>query len=84
MFYLVNSVNFIKYLNYFYRLNLKPSSSINLVRERQKRDKDSFASLAHNCKQTVIQASSPLTKKKNFKFLKNYFANFKLSLTRKN
>ena len=23
MFYLVNSVNFIKYLNYFYKLNLK-------------------------------------------------------------
>ena len=34
MFYLVNSVNFIKYLNYFYKLNLKsPPSSINLVRE---------------------------------------------------
>ena len=32
MFYLVNEVNFIKYLNYFYKLNLKPSSSINLVR----------------------------------------------------
>ena len=24
MFYLVNSVNFIKYLNYFYKLNLTP------------------------------------------------------------
>ena len=30
----------------------------------------------------VIQASSPLTKKQNFKFLKNYFANFKTLLTR--
>ena len=30
----------------------------------------------------VIQASSTLTKKKNFKFLKNYFANFKILLTR--
>lgn len=32
MFYLVNEVNFIKYLNYFYKLNLKSPSSINLVR----------------------------------------------------
>ena len=24
MFYLVNEVNFIKYLNYFYKLNLPP------------------------------------------------------------
>ena len=30
MFYLVNEVNFIKYLNYFYKLNLKSPSSINL------------------------------------------------------
>ena len=45
----------------------------------------SFASTSSsNCKQTVIQASSPLTKKQNFKFLKNYFANFKISFTRKN
>ena len=36
MFYLVNEVNFIKYLNYFYRLNLKSPSSINLVREDKK------------------------------------------------
>ena len=43
-----------------------------------------FASWARNCKQTVIQASSPLTKKQNFKFLKNYSANFKISFTRKN
>ena len=43
-----------------------------------------FASQARNCKQNVIQASSPLTKKQNFKFLKNYFANFKISFTRKN
>lgn len=56
MFYLVNEVNFIKYLNYFYRLNLKPSSSINLVRGGTKEDKgDSFASLACNCKQSVTQ-----------------------------
>ena len=41
-----------------------------------------FASQARNCKQTVIQASSPLTKKQNFKFLKSYFANFKILLTR--
>ena len=41
-----------------------------------------FASQARNCKQTVIQASSPLTKKQNFKFLKSYFANFKTLLTR--
>ena len=39
MFYLVNSVNFIKYLNDFYKLNLKPSSSINLVRGGTKEDK---------------------------------------------
>ena len=32
----------------------------------------------------VIQASSPLTKKENFKFLKKYFTNFKISLTHKN
>ncbi len=38
MFYLVNSINFIKYLNYFYKLNLKSPSSINLVRERNKRE----------------------------------------------
>ena len=30
MFYLVNKVNFIKYINYFYKLNLKSPSSINL------------------------------------------------------
>lgn len=30
MFYLVNEVNFIKYINYFYKLNLKSHSSINL------------------------------------------------------
>jgi len=42
-----------------------------------------FASLARNCKQNVIQASSPLTKKQNFKFLKNIFTNFKISFTLK-
>ena len=39
---------------------------------------------SRNCKQTVIQASSPLTKKQNFKFIKIYFANFKIPFTRKN
>ena len=43
-----------------------------------------FASLARNCKQNVIQASSPLTKKQNFKFLKKYFENFKIPITHKN
>ena len=85
MFYLVNEVNFIKYLNYFYKLNLKSPSSINLVKEDKRGIKwDGFASLARNCKQTVIQASSPLTKKQNFKFLKIFFSNFKIPLTRKN
>jgi len=32
----------------------------------------------------VIQASSPLTKKQNFKFLKSFFANFKIPFTHKN
>ena len=42
-----------------------------------------FASQARNCKQNVIQASSPLTKKQNFKFLKNIFTNFKIPFTHK-
>ena len=84
MFYLVNEVNFIKYINYFYKLNLKPSSSINLVRGGTKEGQGgSFTSLARNCKQIVIQASSPLTKKQNFKFLKIFFSNFKIPFTRK-
>ena len=32
----------------------------------------------------IIQASSPLTKKQNFKFLKIFFSNFKIPFTRKN
>ena len=44
-----------------------------------------FASQARNCKQTVIQASSPLTKKQIFKFLIKLFLQIlKLSFTRKN
>ena len=54
------------------------------VRGFKKGERSFFASQARNCKQTVIQASSPLTKKQNFKFLKNYSANFKISLTPKN
>ena len=56
MFYLVNEVNFIKYINYFYKLNLKPSSSINLVRGGTKEGQGgSFTSLARNCKQIVTR-----------------------------
>ena len=32
----------------------------------------------------VIQASSPLTKKENFKFIKSIFVNFKIPFTPKN
>ena len=86
MFYLVNEVNFIKYLNYFYRLNLKPSSSINLVRGGTKEDKgDSFASLARNCKQIIIQVPlvSLLNKKKFINLIKLFLQILKShSLTR--
>ena len=62
------------------RLRLVTASRQGIV----KGEGSSFASLARNCKQTVIQASSPLTKKQNFKFIKTIFANFKIPFTRKN
>ena len=78
MFYLVNSVNFIKYLNYFYKLNLPPLKHKLGEREGKKgikkRGKGAFASTSsRNCKQNVIQVLLLSTKKQNFKFFKKIF-----------
>ena len=86
MFYLLNEVNFIKYLNYFYKLNLKSPSSINLVKEDKRGIKwDGFASLARNCKQIIIQVPlvSLLNKKKFINLIKLFLQILKShSLTR--
>ena len=89
MFYLVNSVNFIKYLNYFYKLNLPPLKHKLGEREGKKgikkRGKGAFASTSsRNCKQSVIQIPlSPFWIKEIYKFNQAIFANFKIPLTRK-
>ena len=79
MFYLVNEVNFITYLNYFYKLNLKSPSSINLVKEDKKgiRRRLCFTSSQLQAERSL----SPLVSLLINLYLK---ANFKLSLTRKN
>ena len=53
MFYLVNSVNFIKYINYFYKLNLHSKHKLEGYKGD---DRTGFTSTSsRNCKQTVIQ-----------------------------
>ena len=54
MFYLVNSVNFIKYLNYFYKLNLK-STLKHKPGERWDKKEDKGASLLRR----LVTASRP-------------------------
>ena len=44
----------------------------------------SYSGFVSQLQADLIQASSPLTKKQNFKFLKNYSANFKITFTPKN